>query len=206
MKYVDTERIAELLEPYAGDYAPSVLQLADISTYIDMLLKWNARTNLTGIRAPEEMVRRHFGESWFAAHQLLAHNSTESVVDIGAGAGFPGMVLKLFAPAIHLMLVESHGKKATFLKELSRVLEFTGVEVANERAEHLSVQAGLVTLRAVEKFEDILPVASRLTAPGGRLALMIGAAQFEAAQTILPGKWRVIDFPEAEARVLAVRS
>ncbi len=206
MKYVDTERIAELLEPYAGDYAPSMLQLADIATYIETLLKWNARTNLTGIRTAEEMVTRHFGESWFAAHQLLAHNSTESVADIGSGAGFPGMVLKLFAPAIHLTLIESHGKKATFLKELSRTLEFTGVEVANQRAEQLDLQADLVTLRAVEKFEGILPIAARLVAPGGRLALLIGEAQFEVAQKKLPGEWRAINLPEATARILAIRS
>ena len=203
---MDTERIAELLEPYSGEAsAPSVMQLANISTYIDILTKWNARTNLTAIRDPEEMVRRHFGESWFAARQLLAHSSTGTVIDVGSGAGFPGLVLKLFAPGIHLTLVESQNKKATFLKEAVRHLQLANVEVANIRAENLGQVAELVTLRAVERFESVLPIAARLVRPGGELAALIGSEQFEEARRLVSGDWREpVAIPSSSSRVVAV--
>lgn len=83
-------RIAELLRPYLGDTLLTPEQLKCISTYIDILSLWNTRMNLTAIREPEEMVRRHFGESLFAARVLLAPESCIAAADVGSGAGFPG--------------------------------------------------------------------------------------------------------------------
>jgi 16S rRNA (guanine527-N7)-methyltransferase len=203
---VDTARIAELIAPYAGEAsAPSLAQLVNISTYINLLLKWNARTNLTAVRQEEEMVTRHFGESWFAARHLLAHSSASTVIDVGSGAGFPGLVLKLFAPALHLSLVESQNKKATFLKECVRTLQLSQVGVLNARAEQLELRASLVTLRAVERFESIVPTAARLVEPGGRMALLIGSGQLEQAESVVAGRWETpVAIPGASARVLAV--
>jgi 16S rRNA (guanine527-N7)-methyltransferase len=169
-----------------------------------MLLKWNQVINLTAIRQPEEVVRRHFGESLFAARHLLAADAPDSVIDVGSGAGFPGVVLKIFAPSIHLTLVESHGKKATFLRELSRTLHFSDVQVVQERAERLRDKADLVTFRAVENFEKILSTAASLVAPGGRLGALIGASQLSSAASILPGEWRAVAIPESDSRVLAI--
>jgi len=205
---VDTARIAELLAPYSGEAStPSMEQLVYISTYVNLLLKWNARTNLTGIRSAEEIVERHFGESWFAARHLLPHTSTSTVIDVGSGAGFPGMVLKIFAPAIHLTLVESQNKKATFLKEAVRQVELSGVEVLGVRAETLGRQAELVTLRAVERFEQIISTAARLVTPGGQLALLIGGSQIDLAKQLVAGDWGApIAVPNSSSRVLVVCS
>ena len=245
---MDTARIAQLLEPFlrapiqpapdachseparAGE-EPTVLsraQLQHISTYIDILLRWNASINLTAIRDPEEIVTRHFGESLFAARHLFprttrvettcpaeqrlasdglrADTNRVSVADVGSGAGFPGLPVKLWAPHISLTLIESNQKKATFLREVTRALTLTDVNIQNVRAEALANAFDLVMLRAVENFATILPLAASLVAPAGRLALLIGAAQLEAASTALPQfAWSDPEsIPLSRNRILAV--
>ena len=90
-----------------------------LSNYLDLLLKWNARTNLTAIWEPEEIVRRHFGESLFAGRQVGA---AKTLLDFGSGAGFPGIPMQLLWPEMAVMLAESQGKKAAFLREAVRTL------------------------------------------------------------------------------------
>src|SRR5947209_9573098 len=115
MPTLSEAEIADLLVPYLPD--PPATLLPQLSSYLDLLLKWNARTNLTAIRDPEEIVRRHFGESLFAA-QHLGHPDT--LLDFGSGAGFPGLPIALLRPDIHVTLAESQNKKATFLREVVR--------------------------------------------------------------------------------------
>jgi 16S rRNA (guanine527-N7)-methyltransferase len=200
----------------------SPAQLHHISTYIDILLRWNARINLTAIRDPEEIVTRHFGESLFAARHLFPPASSmpssvssassvvkslHSVADVGSGAGFPGLPLKIWAPEISLMLIESNHKKAAFLREVARVLTLTGINIQNSRAETLAASVfDVVTLRAVERFEAILPTAASLVAPTGRLALLIGSAQQDQARTSLPQfTWSSpAPVPNAHSRILMV--
>lgn len=186
------ERILELLVPFVGPDSLSDFQVGAIQNYIDLLLKWNAKLNLTSIRDPEKIVTRHFGESLFAARQFFhARDSRESVIDIGSGAGFPGLPLKLWVPHLELTLIESNQRKATFLREVIRALDLTSTAVLSTRAESVSLQVDLATFRAVEHFERILPVALRLVKPSGRIALLIGEAQVQAARSTLPSViWR----------------
>ncbi len=201
---LERRQISELLAPFCEGQELAAGQLESLCVYMNLLLKWNRVINLTAIRQPEQIVRRHFGESLFAARQLLAPGASDSVIDVGSGAGFPGMLLKVFAPAIGLTLVEANGKKATFLRELARSLQFTDVCVVPERAERLSEKASLVTFRAVEKFEKILLTAASLISPGGRLGALIGAGQLAAAISALPGQWSSVAIPESEARLVAI--
>lgn len=201
---LERQQISDLLVPFLEGHLLSVDQVEDIFSYIELLLKWNRVVNLTAIREPEMIVQRHFGESLFAARHLLAFNSTHNVIDLGSGAGFPGAVLKIFAPSIRLRLVESNGKKATFLRELSRTLHLGGVQVVQDRAERLQEKAALITFRAVEKFESILNTAASLVAPDGRLGALIGTGQLTTAASILPGRWESIAIPESGSRVLAI--
>ncbi len=206
-------------EPAQAGEEPASLspaRLQDISTYIDLLLRWNARINLTAIRDPEEIVTRHFGESLFAASHLFPRPSSmssassvvkafDSVADLGSGAGFPGLPIKLWAPEIELTLIESNHKKATFLREVIRALTLTNVNIQTARAESLPASSfGTVTLRAVERFEAILPTAAALVAPGGRLALLISSAQLSEAPSILPAwAWATpCPIPQSRTRVL----
>src|SRR5271154_4218188 len=136
---MDAARIAELLQPFfaapqsvipsvgrsfasersAAVEGPSVslslAQLNNISTYIDLLLRWNARINLTSVRDPEQIVTRHFGESLFAARILrdagVLAGANQTLADLGSGAGFPGIPIKLLAPDLDLTLIESQNKK-----------------------------------------------------------------------------------------------
>ena len=128
-----------------------------------------------------------------------------TVADLGSGAGFPGLPIKLHAPHIRLTLIESNLKKATFLREVIRALKLANAEVFNGRAADFpAASADLVTLRAVERFEDALPGAARLLAPGGTLALLIGAPQARLATELLPGFiWQQpINLPLSRSRTL----
>ncbi len=202
---MDTSLITSLLEPYLGNQSLSDHQLSQVSTYIDVLLKWNARMNLTALRDPEQIVQRHFGESFFAARHLLQTDGPASLADVGSGAGFPGIPMKLYAPSLHVTLIEAHGKKATFLREVTRTITLTNVDVFNGRAEQWQHQVELVSLRAVEKFEEALPAAASLVRPEGRLALMIGENQVSKATSLLAGAWEdSLPIPGSRERVLKV--
>jgi 16S rRNA (guanine527-N7)-methyltransferase len=215
------DRIAELLEPFlhpaddrrpkAEDQSPNTQDLIPaISTYIDILRRWNARINLTAIRDPEQIVTRHFGESLFAARHLFPDRTAcarITLADVGSGAGFPGLPLKLWAPYVSLTLIESNHKKASFLREITRALTLTDINIFTARAEALTgVKFDVVTLRAVERFESILPVAAALVASKGCLALMIGAAQLDQARTCLPSfSWQdPKPVPLSQSRILLI--
>jgi 16S rRNA (guanine527-N7)-methyltransferase len=244
-------RIAELLQPFLSPTAnpchsergrrpgeePAVLstaQLQSISTYIDILIHWNARINLTAIRTPEEIVTRHFGESLFAARHLFpkeedreGHDFSRAdrmlqketgasapesltgtrVADLGSGAGFPGVPIKIWAPIVTLTLIESNQKKATFLRELTRALTLTNINIQNARAETLPPSTfDVVTLRAVERLPKVLPVAVTLLAPNGLLALLISSSQLESTRSTLPNlTWDLpIPIPNSQSRTLLV--
>jgi 16S rRNA (guanine527-N7)-methyltransferase len=217
------DAIAALLAPYLGDERLSATQLAQFATYLDLLLRWNARTNLTAVREPEDIVSRHFGESLFAARHLLPttndHRPT-TAADLGSGAGFPGLPLKIWAPSLRITLIESQNKKATFLREVIRALQLKEAEVFAGRAEDLMHQHpqianhksqitngfDLVTLRAVERFESALQAAFQLVSPGGRLALLIGESQAETARNHARQlQWsEPLSIPLSSARILLV--
>jgi 16S rRNA (guanine527-N7)-methyltransferase len=208
MPYQMTDRrIAQLLQPFLVGSDLSDQQMGAIQTYLDLLLKWNAKLNLTAIRDSDEIVTRHFGESLFAAHQLFPQKSgSQTAIDVGSGAGFPGLPIKIWAPSVKLTLIESNQRKSTFLREVIRALGMQGVEVVTARAESLSIRADVVTFRAVERFEETLRIAFSLAEPGGRLAILIGAQQVAKARTLLPGvAWSDPNpIPNSSNRVLLV--
>lgn len=215
--------MAALLHPFLAARGRSARlnenQLRQLANYLDLLLRWNARINLTSVREPEAIVLRHFGESLFTAQELFASaqaerqpSSSESgsiglrVIDFGSGAGFPGLPIKIWAPQIELTLIESNQKKATFLREVIRKISLSAAEVFCGRAEDFRGQAEVVTLRAVERFEKSLPAAARLVAPRGRLALLIGGAQVaRAREAELNFRWRDPEpIPQSSNRVLLI--
>jgi 16S rRNA (guanine527-N7)-methyltransferase len=195
--------LRELLAPFVPTSELDDALLASIQIHLDLLIRWNQRMNLTALRSPEEMVLRHFGESLYAARHLFPRDSQQDVFDLGSGAGFPGLPMKYWAPQLQLTLIEGHGKKATFLREVGRRLHLPDFTVLNVRAESVSQPASLVTMRAVEKFDQSLAAAVKLLSAGGRLAILIGAAQRERALTILPpGQSTSHDLPSSDQRIL----
>jgi 16S rRNA (guanine527-N7)-methyltransferase len=139
------------------------------AAYCALLLRWNARTNLTAVRDEGGILSRHFLESIAAARALPSNIAT--LLDFGSGAGFPGIPIALCRPEIAVTLAESQGKKAAFLQEAVRSLELSA-KVHSARAESLAAQFDCVTLRAVDRMVLAVQAASRRLLPGGWLALM----------------------------------
>jgi 16S rRNA (guanine527-N7)-methyltransferase len=131
------------------------------SAYLELLLRWNTRLSLTAIRAPKQIIRRHFTECAFAAQHLP--EDIESLLDFGSGAGFPGVPFAICRPEIRVTLAEAHGKKASFLREVGRAIG-TRTEVYDGRVETMT-QGRLfhaVSMRAVEKMDLAIPTAARM--------------------------------------------
>ena len=177
-----------LLEPFCvgGELPPLELneqQRQQLAAHLDLLVRWNAKTNLTAVRDPNETVTRHFGESLFLVRILQSIDDLVSggelrAADLGSGAGFPGLPLKVAMPRLAMTLIESQNKKATFLREVVRACTLTNIDVYSGRAEELVASGGaafdLVTMRAVDDPERAVQVAMQLLRPGARLALLIG--------------------------------
>lgn len=200
---MDLTLISSLLKPYVE---LSAFQLEQTARYLELLLKWNAKVNLTAVRDPEQMVTRHFGESFFAARQLLLPERECSVIDLGSGAGFPGLPFAVVAPKAPVVLIEANAKKTAFLNEVISALGLTNAKAVRQRGEEFRGTAEVVTMRAVERFELAAQIAARLVQRGGQLALMIGVSQINEAQT-LEGSWKwekAVSVPGSESRVVLV--
>src|SRR5271168_4081527 len=111
------------------------IQVLQIQQYMKLLLTWNEKINLTAIRDPLEILYRHFCESMYAAVAVPVENGR--LADVGSGAGFPGIPLKIMRPDLNMFLVESNMKKATFLAEVARDLELADLRVLVNRFEDL---------------------------------------------------------------------
>lgn len=147
-----------------------VLQDTESKQFIDylaVLLRWNARLNLTAVRDADSVLSRHFVESIASARALPAGIAT--LLDFGSGAGFPGIPIAICHPKLAVTLAESQSKKAAFLNEAVRTLGLTA-RVHSGRAETLKQHFDCVTLRAVDHMELAVRAAAALVAPSGWLA------------------------------------
>jgi 16S rRNA (guanine527-N7)-methyltransferase len=145
--------------------------------YLALLMRWNARMNLTAIRDEAGILARHFVECIACAQALPP--GIASLLDFGSGAGFPGIPVALCRPEIAVTLCESQGKKAAFLQEAVRVLGLSA-KVHGKRAETLARQFDCVTLRAVDHMADAVRGAAALVDSRGYLVAMTTHAEFDA--------------------------
>jgi len=128
-------------------------QIEQCSQHYEMLLKWNRKIALTTIIDPDEAARFHYCESMFAYRFLP---ETTDIVDLGSGAGFPGIPLAFMNPDRAVKLVESNGKKAIFLKECVRGLDLKNTTVVTNRFQNLDLTGLVWATRAIETLEGIL--------------------------------------------------
>lgn len=151
-----------------------ICQLEQLSRYLELLLLWNRSINLTAIRDPHEVVVRHFAESMYLKRFAELRGR---LLDIGSGAGFPGLPLKIAAPHLSVILLEPVAKKRAFLKEVIRECGLNEVEVKADRIQEFAVGGtkffDSVTMRAVGDFRGILPSAARCLAESGGLYLWL---------------------------------
>lgn len=192
-------------------------QLAQFRIYADELAAWNAHTNLTAIGDREGVYVRHFLDSLALAPHLGP--APDALIDLGTGAGFPGLPLKLLRPELKLTLVDSVGKKTAFLAHLVAHLGLREVRVVTGRAEELGrdpaerERYGVVTARAVADLRVLAEYGLPLLRVGGRLLAPKGAAaQEEAAAAaraigLLGGRLAAVepvDLPGLELRALVI--
>jgi 16S rRNA (guanine527-N7)-methyltransferase len=169
--------VRQLLEPFG--LSLSTDQINQLITYLELLLRWNKKINLTGIRDAQSCVSRHFGESLYLGRWVRLHGR---LLDIGSGAGFPGLCLKIIFPDLSVTLLEPVAKKRGFLKEAARVCGMNFVEVRGERLEDfagapLAPLYDAATARAVGHLAGLIPLASRCLKPGGELFLWLSRRQ-----------------------------
>jgi 16S rRNA (guanine527-N7)-methyltransferase len=163
----------------AGLSALTDAQTQGFEAYMALLMRWNARVNLTAIRDEDGILSRHFVESIACARALPAGITT--LLDFGSGAGLPGIPIALCRPEIAVTLAESQGKKAAFLQEAVRVLGLPA-KVYSGRAEALAARFDCVTLRAVDRMGEAVRSAAGLVVPGGWLAPMTTGADLASVQ------------------------
>ena len=187
------EEFAELIErKLRGVAALSPDQTAVLGEHCAMLLRWNARLNLTSVKGLAEIVERHYCESLFLGMHLPA--GAWSVADVGSGPGFPGVPLAVLRPECRISLIESHQRKAVFLRESTRRL--ANVRVMECRAEHIEERFDWVISRAVA-WADLRHISAQL-AP--RAALLTGDI---AASEMPEYEWgRRIALPWGDRRYL----
>jgi 16S rRNA (guanine527-N7)-methyltransferase len=162
--------------PYAS---LSIEQVDAFETHYKLLTQWNARLNLTRIESVEDAVRLHYCESLFVGTKLPA--GPLRIVDVGSGAGFPGIPIAILRPECIVTLVESHQRKAVFLREASRKLK--NVAVVTERAENLKAEYDWLVSRAVSSTNLLkLHLANNL-------ALLVGAEELPDCELREPVPW-----------------
>ncbi|HNR92131.1 MAG TPA: 16S rRNA (guanine(527)-N(7))-methyltransferase RsmG [Dokdonella sp.] len=175
--------------------------------YVDLLVRWNAAYNLTAVRDPAEMVTRHLLDSL----AVLPYVDGATLADLGSGAGLPGIPLALARRFEAVLLVDSNGKKARFLREAVRQLGLAEASVAESRVEAVQGRFDCITARAFATLADMLALGGHLLAPGGRWLALKGRHPQDELDALPPGfeveSVRRIEVPglDAERHLVTIR-
>lgn len=169
--------IAGLGLQLAPSFIPKIIH------FIEMLCKWNAVFNLTAITEPEEIITRHILDSL----SILPYIHKNPVLDLGSGAGFPGIPCALALPQLNFVLLDSNGKKTRFLTEAIAELAMSNVEIIQSRVEHYRPKQcfGTITARAFSTIASIINQSSHLLCPTGEFLLMKGISPEKELQSIV---------------------
>ncbi|MBZ5579359.1 MAG: 16S rRNA (guanine(527)-N(7))-methyltransferase RsmG [Acidobacteriia bacterium] len=183
-----------LRQKLAGILELTEAQIQAVEAHYHLMVRWNRVLNLTAVDSQEEAVERHFCESLFLAAHLP--EGPFRIADVGSGAGFPGIPVAIARPDCSVTLIESHQRKAVFLREATRGLP--NVQVRAERAEEVAEHFECVVSRAVS-YQDLVPVLSKLADSAD---LLTGA---EAPPALLGFQWKApIPLPWGKNRFLRI--
>ncbi len=163
-------------------------QVQQIQGYMNLLDRWNAKINLTTIRDPKEILRRHFAESMLGA-DFLRPETSGRLADIGSGAGFPGLALAIIRPKWACTLVEASQKKAAFLLEVIRYIGLTLVQVHASRFEDVRAKQDVVCSRAVGDCKKLLAWARSPEVDAERCLLWLGGEDLKGVQALCEWQW-----------------
>ena len=160
--------------------------ISQFKAYLELLVKWNKKINLTSDKAAKEILERHIFDSLQYARALSPKGE---IADIGSGAGFPGIPLKIIYPDLKVTLIESQRKRCNFLEAVILKLDLEGIRVVNERAEKV-LPAGLVEsviFRAVSDVNNCLKLAAPFLEIGGEIILKKNIEEKDLENTIPDG-------------------
>lgn len=196
-------------------------QIQQFEDYYETLVEWNEKMNLTAITEKSDVYLKHFYDS-ISASFYFDFSKPLSVCDVGAGAGFPSIPLKIVFPHLHITIVDSLNKRITFLEHLANKLGLSDVRFVHDRAETFGVKAefrekfDLVTARAVARMSVLSELCLPLTKVGGHFVAMKAAnageelADGQKAIAVLGGKLEeqfsfVLPIEESERSILVVK-
>jgi 16S rRNA (guanine527-N7)-methyltransferase len=196
--------IEDVFAPFGLVATPELCEA--IRRYTALLLRWNEKINLTAIREPREILERHFAESLYACAEIREGDFT--LVDVGSGAGFPGLAIKLVRPGFQVLLIEPSGKKCAFLGEVVRSLGLENVQVLQKEYGRVSpedIQADYVTVRALRPDAKLLAWSSQILTGGGRLLLWVGSKDAHELSNRKDWNWKPISpIPGSRERVILI--
>ncbi len=171
--------------------SPSPAQISSFMLYLSELKKWNRAYNLTGLKTDEEIVVKHFLDSLLYLEALP--DGEVSVMDVGSGAGFPGIPIKIMRPEITLYLIEPSRKKATFLTHVIRTLGLDRIEVIEKRIEEVkSMTVDVAVTRALMGVSEFYKKASRCLEEGGILILNKGPKVYEELKAFNDARFELL--------------
>ena len=156
------------------------LAVSRLCTYNELLIEWNEKINLTALTAPEDVALKHFTDSLILLRYIdIEKDARVRVIDVGTGAGFPGLVLKIARPDIRLTLLDSLQKRLTFLDTVCRALDIEDVELIHSRAEEgsrteLRDSFDIAVSRAVASMNTLCEYDMPYVRVGGRFIAMKG--------------------------------
>lgn len=163
--------IREVLEDSRLDISPvTPSKVSQFHFYLELLVKWNKNINLTSEKSPQEILERHVFDSLQYKRVLSLE---DDIVDIGSGAGFPGLPLKIVYPNMNITLIESQRKRCSFLETVIFELDLKEIQVINQRAEQIIPEGrfGAVVFRAVSDISRCLELADPFLEMGGKAIL-----------------------------------
>lgn len=171
-KIIFTDLLSQMSQEVGVSVTDSQIQLFWL--YLRELLEWNRTFNLTSIQDPEDILIKHFVDS---LTPLPYVDCSGQLLDIGPGAGFPSIPLKIAAPELRIHLVEARRKKVSFLKHIIRTLNLQSIAAEHSRLEHMELSDHtfqMIISRAFLRLEPLLELASLLLEPGNTLIAMLG--------------------------------
>jgi 16S rRNA (guanine527-N7)-methyltransferase len=202
VKQLSNDIIGSSLRPYG--VTATALLCDQIRTYIDLLMRWNQKTSLTAVTDPIDILRFHFGESLLAAATVPIRHGR--LADVGSGAGFPAVPIRMASEDLSLILIESNQKKAAFLAEVVRELRLEQVEVRRSRMADIDLgdaRVEFITARAVGIDNDFLNWSRESLSPYGWVVLWLGDS--DAVRMSREEGWNWADpirIPQSERRVI----
>ena len=162
---------------------PTEEQLSQLDKFYHLMLEWNEKINLTRITAEKEVYLKHFYDS-LTLNKVIDLKNVNTLCDVGRGAGFPGVVLKIVFPNLRITLIDSLLKRVNYLNEIIKELKLQDIEAIHSRGEDYKGEFDVVTSRAVANIEKLVDYTMHLVSKNGVFVAMKGNIDKELTESV----------------------